>query len=60
MLSGTGHTLSGDRAIAAPKKPGNVGNRRLRTRGHPQDLVYTPITPCRIVDTRNIACPAAS
>ena len=35
-------------AASAPKKLGDLN----------QDLVYTPITPCRIVDTRNMAAGA--
>jgi hypothetical protein len=58
-LNGTGHRLSDDRVIAALASlpPGaSAGKSRIVARALgdvAQDLVYTPITPCRIVDTRN-------
>lgn len=58
-LNGTGHRLSDDRVIAALASlpPGASAQKsRIVARAlgdTTQDLVYTPITPCRIVDTRN-------
>jgi len=58
-LDGVGHRLSDDRVLTAlaqlPPGPlqgkgGTIGKALGDTL---RDLVYTPITPCRIVDTRN-------
>ncbi|MFZ5636552.1 MAG: hypothetical protein ACOY82_08180 [Pseudomonadota bacterium] len=57
-LSGVGHRLDDDRvldalAAARPETPANrlpIPTKALGDLG--QDLVFTPITPCRIVDTR--------
>ncbi len=54
VLTGRGPALSDDRAIdllasgAAPKALGDLG----------RDLTYTPIAPCRVVDTRATALGA--
>ena len=55
-LTGTGHRLSDDRAMrrlatAALGSPGEVGAKALGDLD--RDLLYTPLQPCRIVDTRN-------
>jgi hypothetical protein len=57
-LTGTGHRLSDDRAMrrlaaAALGSPGEVGAKVLGDLD--RDLLYTPLQPCRIVDTRNTA-----
>jgi len=63
-LNGTGHRLSDDRVIAAlAALPAGASAQQskivARALGDTnQDLVYTPIQPCRIVDTRNTAAGA--
>jgi len=58
-LDGVGDRLSDDRvsAVLAALPPGPIDARRTaiaKALGDTtRDLVYTPITPCRIVDTRN-------
>lgn len=58
-LDGVGRRLSDDRvsAVLAALPPGPIDARRTaiaKALGDTtRDLVYTPITPCRIVDTRN-------
>lgn len=58
-LDGTGHRLSDDRVVTALAQlpPGLLqgkGGLIEKALGETtRDLVYTPITPCRIVDTRN-------
>lgn len=60
-LDGTGHRLSDDRVMTtlAQLPPGPLrgkGGLIEKALGETtRDLVYTPITPCRIVDTRNTA-----
>jgi hypothetical protein len=62
-LSGVGHRFDDDRAIdaLAAALPGTPADRMpvaTRALGDlAQDLVFTPITPCRIVDTRNAGGP---
>jgi len=63
-LNGVGHRLSDDRVIAAlanlPPGASALKSRIVaRALGDvTQDLVYTPVTPCRIVDTRNTVAGA--
>jgi hypothetical protein len=58
-LNGMGHRLSDDRVIAALARlpaGASVDKSRIVARAlgdTTQDLVFTPIAPCRIVDTRN-------
>jgi hypothetical protein len=60
-LDGIGHRVSDDRVLntLASLPPGPLRQApRLITKAlgdTTRDLVYTPITPCRIVDTRNTA-----
>lgn len=59
-LGGTGDRLSDDQMItrfAAKTAPaGAIGTKTLGALGN--DLVYTPVTPCRILDTRSTAAGA--
>jgi hypothetical protein len=65
-LTGTGHRLSDDQIVdklaaadAAPGAPTRVVGKTLGALGN--DLVYTPIAPCRIIDTRStLAGPIAA
>jgi hypothetical protein len=65
-LSGTGHRMSDDQVIgklaAAEVAPGSSNvNRRIAAKSLgalTNDLVYTPIAPCRILDTRSTAAGA--
>ena len=61
-LNGTGHRLSDDTVIArlASMDAGASGSRvAVKTLGAlNNDLVYTPVQPCRILDTRNTAAGA--
>ena len=43
--------------IGTTPVPGKVGTKALGDTG--DDLVYTPVMPCRIVDTRNVGGPFA-
>ena len=65
QLTGSGHRLSDDLVIeryaraAMAKSADRIGDRRFDPRGATKvlgsttgDLVFTPVTPCRIVDTR--------
>lgn len=53
-LSGSGHRLSDERVIN--KFASMKSSKDLRVLGSlSNDLVYTPVQPCRIVDTRNTA-----
>lgn len=60
-LDGVGHRLSDDKVIdALARLPAGRASEKPRIVARAlgdttQDLVYTPITPCRIVDTRNVA-----
>lgn len=61
-LTGTGHRLS-DEAVIAKLAAMDTGSSKLRgtvkTLGAlGNDLVYTPVAPCRILDTRNVAAGA--
>ena len=59
-LGGTGDRLSDDQMItrfAAKTAPaGAIGTKTLGALGN--DLVYTPVAPCRILDTRSTAAGA--
>jgi len=59
-LGGTGDRLSDDQMItrfAAKSAPaGAIGTKTLGALGN--DLVYTPVAPCRILDTRSTAAGA--
>lgn len=63
-LNGTGHRLSDRQAIdrlarLAPSAVGTQSGAVAAKFGDlAQDLVYTPLQPCRIVDTRNTAAGA--
>ena len=63
-LTGTGHRISDDAVITqlASMEPTAAGVRpriTARTLGAlSNDLVYTPVAPCRIIDTRNTAAGA--
>jgi hypothetical protein len=63
-LGGTGHRISDDQVITqfASMAPGAAGSKsRITARmlgSTSMDLVYTPIQPCRIVDTRSTAAGA--
>lgn len=63
-LNGSGHRLSDDRVITAlASLPAGASAQKSRIVARAlgdtnQDLVYTPIQPCRIVDTRNTAAGA--
>lgn len=65
-LSGVGHRVDDDRVIdalaaAMPETPANRFPIATKALGDlTQDLVFTPITPCRIVDTRNAGGPIAA
>ena len=59
-LSGTGHRLSDDQIVDGMARSGSLTDPdSMRDAGAKalgslsQDLVYTPVQPCRIVDTRN-------
>ena len=61
-LTGTGHRLSDDAVIT---KLASLDARATRSQVTPKtlgalgnDLVYTPVAPCRILDTRNVAAGA--
>lgn len=61
-LTGTGHRLS-DEAVITKLASLNTGSSRsqatVKTLGAlANDLVYTPVAPCRILDTRNVAAGA--
>ena len=57
-LSGTGHRLSDDQVIDAhaaagiPERPALVAMAQKVLGSTTGDLVYTPVTPCRLLDTR--------
>ena len=60
-LAGTGHRLSDERVInklasASTAQAGSIGVQLLGSLSN--DLVYTPVAPCRIIDTRNTAAGA--
>lgn len=64
-LAGTGHRLSDAQAIDALARLPQTGTAADRPRivaralgDTTQDLTYTPLQPCRIVDTRNMAAGA--
>jgi hypothetical protein len=64
-LTGTGHRLSDDAVINqfASMAPTASGDAKPRIMGRmlgslSNDLVYTPIQPCRIIDTRSTAAGA--
>lgn len=63
-LNGSGHRLSDDRVInALASLPAGASAQKSRIVARAlgdtnQDLVYTPIQPCRIVDTRNTVAGA--
>ena len=65
-LSGVGHRVDDDRVIdalaaAMPETPASRFPVATKALGDlTQDLVFTPITPCRIVDTRNAGGPIAA
>lgn len=61
-LSGTAHRLSDDQIVDGMARSGSLTDPdSMRDAGAKalgslsQDLVYTPVQPCRIVDTRNTA-----
>lgn len=62
-LGGGGHRLDDDRVIdklaaaADAGKAGEIPAIGMALGALDQDLVFTPIQPCRIVDTRNIGVP---
>ncbi len=61
-LTGTGHRLSDD-AVISKFASMDTGSSRSRTTvktlgALSNDLVYTPVAPCRILDTRNVAAGA--
>lgn len=59
-LGGTGDRLSDDQMItrlaAKTASAGSIGTKTLGALGN--DLVYTPIPPCRIIDTRSTGAGA--
>ena len=59
-LGGTGDRLSDDQMItrfaAKTASAGSIGTKTLGALGN--DLVYTPVAPCRILDTRSTAAGA--
>jgi hypothetical protein len=55
-LAGTGHKVTDDGVISLLAAGGKDGTQTLGALGN--DLVYTPVTPCRIVDTRSTAAGA--
>ena len=63
-LTGTGHRISDDAvitqlALMEPTAAGAKPRLMARTLGAlSNDLVYTPVAPCRIIDTRNTAAGA--
>ena len=61
-LTGTGHRLSDDAAITKLASLGagaTTSQVSVKTLGAlSNDLVYTPVAPCRILDTRNVAAGA--
>ncbi len=56
-LAGSGARLSDDQAIEALAAAGS-GPTPMALGALTEDLVYTPVAPCRILDTRNIASGA--
>ncbi len=55
-LSGTGHRVNDETVISLLAAGGEDGTQTLGALGN--DLVYTPVAPCRIMDTRNAAAGA--
>jgi len=60
-LTGTGHRLSDEAVISklASLNTSSAKSATVKTLGAlGNDLVYTPVAPCRILDTRNVAAGA--
>lgn len=60
-LTGTGHRLSDEAVITklASLNTSSAKSATVKTLGAlGNDLVYTPVAPCRILDTRNVAAGA--
>jgi hypothetical protein len=59
-LNGTGHRMSDERVITklANEQIAKAGGNTKSLGALSNDLVYTPIAPCRIIDTRSTAAGA--
>lgn len=57
-LTGTGARLSDQQAIDLLARRATKSGAQMKLGDISRDLVYTPITPCRIVDTRNMVSGA--
>lgn len=55
-LAGTGHRLNDEGVITKLAFENGANTKVLGALGN--DLVYTPVAPCRILDTRNVAAGA--
>jgi hypothetical protein len=55
-LTGTGHKVTDDDVISLLAAGGKDGTQTLGALAN--DLVFTPVAPCRILDTRNVAAGA--